>query len=134
MEVSIVVPDRIFLKDLANEVILPTLTGQMGVLKNHIPLLTGLDVGLVVIRKTDSNKWLPIIVTGGFALVNNNKVTILVNEAELGLQMDQTEVESNFLSAKNLLESTLEGKKKMEALSQFKRAKARIQALSYKQS
>jgi F0F1-type ATP synthase epsilon subunit len=29
-------------------------------------------------------EWITVVVTGGFALVNNNKVTILVNEAELG--------------------------------------------------
>lgn len=39
------VPDRVFWKDNAKEVILPTLTGQMGVLTNHIPLLAGLDTG-----------------------------------------------------------------------------------------
>ena len=42
------VPDRIFWYDNSiREIILPTLTGQMGVLKNHIPLLTGLDTGRV---------------------------------------------------------------------------------------
>lgn len=56
----------------------------MGVLKNHIPLLTGLDTGLVLVREMSSDKWISIVVTGGFALVNDNKVTILVNEAELG--------------------------------------------------
>lgn len=39
------VPDRVFWRNNAKEVILPTLTGQMGVLKDHIPLLTGLDTG-----------------------------------------------------------------------------------------
>jgi len=29
-------------------------------------------------------KWIPVVVSGGFALVNENKVTILVNEAEFG--------------------------------------------------
>jgi F0F1-type ATP synthase epsilon subunit len=33
------------MKTNSNEVILPTLTGQMGVLKDHMPLLTGLDTG-----------------------------------------------------------------------------------------
>lgn len=55
----------------------------MGVLTNHIPLLTGLDTGIVLVRE-ESSSWLSIVVTGGFALVNDNKVTILVNEAELG--------------------------------------------------
>lgn len=39
---------------------------------------------LVLIRTADSEKWFNIVVMGGFALVNNNKITILVNEAELG--------------------------------------------------
>lgn len=56
----------------------------MGVLTNHIPLLTGLDTGLIMIRKPSSNDWIYVVVMGGFALVNDNKVTILVNEAELG--------------------------------------------------
>ena len=56
----------------------------MGVLKDHIPLLTGLDIGLVLIRTATSANWIGVVVMGGFALVNNNKVTILVNEAELG--------------------------------------------------
>ncbi len=56
----------------------------MGVLKDHIPLLTGLDTGIILIRTESSVKWISVIVTGGFALVNNNKLTILVNEAELG--------------------------------------------------
>lgn len=39
------VPDRVFWKNEVKEIILPTLSGQMGVLKGHIPLLTGLDTG-----------------------------------------------------------------------------------------
>ena len=77
-------PDRIFWKDNAKEIILPTLSGQMGILTNHIPLLTGLDTGLVIIRTDSSTNWINVVVMGGFALVNDNKVTILVNEAELG--------------------------------------------------
>lgn len=56
----------------------------MGVLKDHIALLTGLDIGLLLIREENTEQWICIVVMGGFALVNNNKVTILVNEAELG--------------------------------------------------
>lgn len=56
----------------------------MGVLTNHIPLLTGLDTGTIMVRNISSDTWNYIVVMGGFALVNNNKVTILVNEAEFG--------------------------------------------------
>jgi F-type H+-transporting ATPase subunit epsilon len=67
LELSIIVPDKVFLRENVKEIILPTLTGQMGILKDHIPLLTGLDTGLILIRKTVSENWTVIIVTGGFA-------------------------------------------------------------------
>lgn len=130
LQVSIILPDRIFWKDSAKEVILPTLSGQMGVLKDHIPLLTGLDTGLLLIRSNSSENWINIVVTGGFALINRNKLTILVNEAELGSNIDITEAEQTFLNSKLTLESdnVSENKKKIESLSQFKKARARYQA------
>ena len=36
LQVSIIIPDRIFWKDQAEEIILPTLTGQMGILNNRV--------------------------------------------------------------------------------------------------
>nr|YP_009389117.1 ATPase epsilon subunit [Euglena archaeoplastidiata]AKR17890.1 ATPase epsilon subunit [Euglena archaeoplastidiata] len=126
LEISIIVPNRVFWKDNAKEIILPTLNGQMGVLKDHIPLLTGLDTGIILLRTETSAKWISVIVTGGFALVNNNKVTILVNEAELGSDINVEEAEANFLASKLALENVSDGKKKIEMTSQFKKARARF--------
>nr|AMD08048.1 ATPase epsilon subunit [Euglena mutabilis] len=132
LEVSIIVPDRVFWKESAKEIILPTLNGQMGILKNHIPILTGLDIGVLYIRTLFSNEWTIFVVMGGFALVNNNKVTILVNEAESGLNIDSIEAEQTFLSSKSSLELADNTKKKLELESQFKRARARYQLSSQK--
>nr|YP_010700306.1 ATP synthase CF0 subunit epsilon [Euglena undulata]WCH63450.1 ATP synthase CF0 subunit epsilon [Euglena undulata] len=128
LEVSILVPDRIFWKDNAKEIILPTLSGQMGVLTNHIPLLTGLDTGLVNIRTDSSTNWISVVVMGGFALVNDNKVTILVNEAELGSfnDINAEEAEATFLSSKIALEGSTDPKQKIELTSSFKKARARF--------
>jgi F-type H+-transporting ATPase subunit epsilon len=101
----------------------------MGVLTNHIPLLTGLDIGVVLIRDQTSLEWKPIIITGGFALVNNNNITILVNEAELGLQINYQEAESSFLETKLAFDKVLDPKKKIEVNSQFKKARARFQVV-----
>nr|YP_009145388.1 ATPase epsilon subunit [Cryptoglena skujai]AKL39013.1 ATPase epsilon subunit [Cryptoglena skujai] len=126
LEISIIVPDRIFLRDNAHTIILPTLTGQMGVLTNHIPLLTGLDTGLILVRKSVSSDWIGVVVTGGFALVNDNKITILVNEAELGSEINAEEAEMAFLAAKSALENASDEKRKIEINSQFKKARARL--------
>lgn len=97
----------------------------MGVLTNHIPLLTGLDTGIILIRDSNSLKWKSIVVTGGFALVNNNKLTILVNEAELGSDINADEAEANFIAIKATLDTSADGKKKFEIAGQFKKARAR---------
>jgi F-type H+-transporting ATPase subunit epsilon len=106
----------------------------MGVLTNHIPLLTGLDIGVVLIRDQISLQWKPVIVTGGFALVNNNNITILVNEAELGLQLNYQEVESSFLETKLAFDTVSDPKKKIEINSKFKKARARFQVAQQFQS
>jgi len=127
LEISIIVPDRVFWKESAKEIILPTLNGQMGILKNHIPVLTGLDIGVLYVRTLFSNDWTVFLVMGGFALVNNNKVTILVNEAELGSEIDSLEAEQTYLSSKSSLDLVDNTKKRLELESQFKRARARYQ-------
>jgi len=132
LEVSIIVPDRLFWKDNVKEILLPTLSGQMGVLTNHISLLTGLDTGVLSIRKDSSSNWINLVVTGGFALVNNNKVTILVNEAELGSDINAEEAEAAFLSSKVAFENITDAKKKLEVSSQYKKARARFQLVQQK--
>ena len=53
LQVCIMTPDRIFWNDQAEEIILPTNTGQMGVLTNHAPLITALDIGVTLIRSNN---------------------------------------------------------------------------------
>ena len=73
LQVCIMTPDRIFWNDQADEIILPTNTGQMGVLTNHAPLITALDIGVTLIRS--NSDWIPVALMGGFALVKQNQVT-----------------------------------------------------------
>ena len=51
MEVCIVKPDRIFFQEEAQELLLPTNTGYIGILEEHAPLVTGLDNGVLAIRQ-----------------------------------------------------------------------------------
>ena len=67
LKVCIMTPDQIFWNKEAEEIILPTNTGQMGVLTNHAPLITALDIGVMSIRT--KTEWLPVALMGGFALV-----------------------------------------------------------------
>jgi F-type H+-transporting ATPase subunit epsilon len=125
LQVCIMAPNRIFWKDEAKEIILPTNTGQMGVLTNHMPLITGLDIGVLLVR-TDA-EWTSMAIMGGFALIRDNKITILVNEAEFGSEINKDEAEADFLIAKAALEKATGRKEKIEKTLTYQRARARCQ-------
>jgi len=120
-------PDRIFWNDQAEEIILPTNTGQMGVLSNHAPLITALDIGVMLIR-TKTN-WISLALMGGFALVKQNQITVLVNEAESSETIEAEQAESAFNESKIQLDQANGQKQKVEANFVFKRARARYQVV-----
>lgn len=127
LQVCIMTPDRIFWNDQAEEIILPTNTGQMGVLANHAPLITALDIGVMLIR-TKKN-WTSLALMGGFALVKQNQITVLVNEAESSETIEAEQAENAFNEAKIQLDQAEGQKQKVEANFVFKRARARYQVV-----
>lgn len=127
LQVSIMTPDRVFWNAEAEELILPTNTGQMGILTNHIPLVTALDIGVMLVRT--STEWVSVALMGGFAQIQDNKIIILVNEAEQANTIDPSEAESTLSEAKKGLEVASNRKEKIEANLIFKRARARYQVV-----
>jgi F-type H+-transporting ATPase subunit epsilon len=79
-------PDKNVFDGSADEVILPSTTGQLGILPGHISLLTAIDVGVLRVRADGG--WNSIALMGGFAEVDADEVTVLVNNAELGSTID----------------------------------------------
>jgi ATP synthase F1 epsilon subunit len=132
LKVCIMAPDRVFWNASAEEIILPTNTGQMGVLANHTPLVTGLDIGVMLVRPSKGSPWTSMALMGGFALIKDNTVTILVNDAELAEKIDPTAAEKAFTEAQAALEKADGRKEKIEASLTFKRARARMQVVAQK--
>ena len=125
LQVCIMTPDRIFSNEEVDEIILPTNTGQMGVLSNHAPLMTALDVGVMLSRK--KSEWTSVALMGGFALVKQNQITVLVNEAESRSQVDAEKAEDNYQQAQAKWLEASGQKQKVEANFALKRARARYQ-------
>jgi len=114
LHISIIAPDRTVWDSNAEEVILPSSTGQLGILRGHAPLLTALDIGVMRVR-TDKD-WTPIVLMGGFAEVENDELTILVNGAEEGASINKQEAQKEleeatirFNEAADLCESICQG-------------------------
>nr|QCI05023.1 ATP synthase CF1 subunit epsilon [Callithamnion tetricum] len=126
LKIRVIAPDKVVWDANAEEVILPSSTGQLGILKDHIPLLTALDIG--VMRVKIDKEWKPIILLGGFAEIDKNNLTILVNGAEEINEIDINEAQDNLEKANNLLTEAVTNKEKIEATQTLRRAKAKLQA------
>lgn len=88
MQLEIVTPDKYFMKlDNVVYVYFNALDGGIGVFANHLPLITALKDAPFKYRDTD-NKEHFIHLSGGFAEVNNNKITILSIQAEAAEDID----------------------------------------------
>ena len=101
--VEIISPDKLILNSDANEVTIPSYEGQMGILKDHIPLITFLRPGVISIKNQEEKKY---FVEEGTVEFSNNKLLILTSTAK-----DLTELDSNFIedllnkSEKELMEA-----------------------------
>lgn len=129
LTVRIVAPDKTIWDAEADEVILPSTTGQLGILTGHAPLLTALDTGVLRVR-ADKN-WIPIALFGGFAEVENNEVTVLVNSAERGDTIDKEKARAAFADAEakfNQSQQSDDRSVRIQATQAYKRARARLQA------
>nr|YP_010198005.1 ATP synthase CF1 subunit epsilon [Gracilaria multipartita]UAD86421.1 ATP synthase CF1 subunit epsilon [Gracilaria multipartita] len=126
LNIRVIAPDRTVWDASAEEVILPSSTGQVGILKGHIPLLTAIDIGVMRVRI--EKEWQPIILLGGFAEVKDNNITILVNGAEQVSEVDVNTAQKNLDEATKILSEAKNDKDKIEATQNLRKARARIQA------
>ena len=55
--IEIITPDQIILKSETSEVVIPSFEGQMGILKNHIPLITFLRPGIITVKNDEERKF-----------------------------------------------------------------------------
>ena len=126
LHVNIIAPDRNVWDSNAEEVILPSSTGQLGILKGHAPLLTALDIGVMRVRVDED--WIPVVLMGGFAEVENDELTILVNGAEEGSKIDKDEAQKNLEIMTARFNEAETSKEKIEATQNLRKARARVQA------
>ncbi|MBD2775324.1 ATP synthase F1 subunit epsilon [Iningainema tapete] len=130
LTVRVISPDKTVWDAEAEEVVLPSTTGQLGILSGHAPLLTALDTGVMRVRSNKNQDWLAIAVLGGFAEVDQDEVTILVNSAERGDKINLDEARSAFNQAQTRLNQVTQGDRlgQIQATQTYKRARARFQA------
>ncbi len=88
---EIVTQERIVYSEDVDAINLPGIEGRMGILPNHSPLLTVLDFGEVITRKSGLEEFFAI--GGGFAEIQPDKVIVLADSAERADEIDMQRAE-----------------------------------------
>ena len=129
ISLKVLAPNQNVFEGEAEEVILPSTTGQLGILPGHISLVTAIDIG--VLRLRSNSKWISIALMGGFAEIESDEVTVLVNSAEIGSNIDQKSAEEALSKARSEVNKYTDDEKspaKIKAISEVSKAQARVQA------
>tara|TARA_Y100000992_G_C21132565_1_gene427299 strand:- start:33 stop:422 length:390 start_codon:yes stop_codon:yes gene_type:complete len=84
--IEIISPDRSIIKTETSEVVIPSFEGEMGILKDHIPLITFLRPGLINIKTNTDQKF---FVEEGTVEFSNNNLLILTSTAKEVTKMNQ---------------------------------------------
>ena len=126
MNIRVLTPDRVICSTTADEVVLPGLTGQVGVLEDHATLITALDTGLLRIKLNE--KWTPIILCGGLAEIDRNRVTVLVNEVVELTYVELSAATKELENATVAVENAETNKIRLDASVELKKALAKLEA------
>lgn len=130
LTVRVISPDKTVWDATAQEVILPSTTGQLGILSGHAPLLTALDTAVMRVRPSQNEDWVAIALMGGFAEVENDEVTILVNGAERGDTINLEAARTAYTEAEARVNQSQNAtrQEQIQATQVLKRTRARFQA------
>jgi F-type H+-transporting ATPase subunit epsilon len=86
VRLKVVTPGRLVLDEEVDEVTAPGVKGEFGVLPNHISFLTLLEPGEMSYKQGTTRRFLAI--SGGYAEVLDNVMTVLAPAAEFGVEID----------------------------------------------
>lgn len=130
MVLEVVTPERVVYSGEVNMVIARGVVGDLGILPNHMPLVTPLKIAPVRV-KTEGDKETQIAVSGGFMEVRGDKVTVLAEAAELPEQIDVERAKAALNRAEQRLRERHPDVDIQRAELAMQRAKVRLQVSKF---
>ena len=86
MHLKIITHERVVFDEDVNEIYTKTTNGEIGILKNHVPIMAALDIGVTKAVKDEDVKYFTTM--GGVLQVKDNEALILTDTAECGDEID----------------------------------------------
>jgi len=130
-QLEIVTPEKMVVRDVAEEMQIPGKNGYLGVLPGHAPLITELAVGEINYRKGNETHYLAV--AWGFAEVLPERVVILAETAERPEEIDVKRAQESKQRAEERLKSGSTETDFTRAEDALQRAETRLQVAAKKQ-
>ena len=106
MKLTIVTPEKMILDSVAiQELLIPGIKGEMGILPGHAPLVSTLGSGLLRYRLSEEKDFKEIAVSWGYCEVQADKVVVLAESAETKTALDEEKVRETLESILRELEN-----------------------------
>ena len=124
LQLEVVTPDKQVVSQAVDYVSAPCVEGEFGVLPNHVNLLSALATG--DLRFNADGKIRHVFISGGFAEVSDNTVTVLAEAAELAEDINQDRAQASKDRAEKRLAETAEKVDISRAEASLQRAVTRL--------
>ncbi len=126
MRLKIITHERVVFDEEVDEIYTKAIDGEIGILKNHVPLMTALDIGVTKTVKDGNVKFFTTM--GGVFQFKDDEALILTTTAECGDEIDVTRAKEALTRAQaKLAEAEAESDAK-RAEAAMARAMARLKA------
>ena len=126
MKLKIITHERIVFEGEVDELVLQTTSGQIGILKDHIPITTPLDIGVTKAKVGEKNKYFATM--GGIFQFKDNSAVILTDVCEDSVDIDVTRANAAKERAEARLAEASAQLDSDRAQAALARALARLQA------
>jgi F-type H+-transporting ATPase subunit epsilon len=103
LQLLVVTPERKAVETDADEVELPGSEGYLGILPGHTPLITLLKPGVLSFKRAGRSQ--PFAVSSGFAEIASDRVSVLVDSAQAGSEIDAAAAERERAQAEEEMKS-----------------------------
>ncbi|HOQ37170.1 MAG TPA: ATP synthase F1 subunit epsilon [Acetivibrio sp.] len=128
--VEILTPERKFFWGDVEAIIVKTPTGEMGILKGHIPMVVFIDTGIIKIKKDD--KWIEAVLSEGFMEVKRDRTVLLVDTAEWPDEIDVNRAQAAKRRAEERLLRRMNRTEYIQTKAALARAMARLKVKGIK--
>jgi len=125
IELKIVTPEKVLLKEEVTSVSFPTTEGEITILPGHIPIIAAIKPGEVRLSKEGKEQYFSI--TKGVIEVDGQSITLLTDAAEHAEEINEKRAEEARAKAKELMAQERQDEEGYaEAVAQLERAMSRI--------